>query len=108
MTTIEPFNPTALLWIALLNPAVPLVGLLMGRAADQWQKLVVVAFVAALAGSLLLWVAAWVRIVPARGLGGEAGLFMLHFALGLAWGAAGYGLLRPGSDRGPPGPGGRG
>ena len=42
---------------ALLNPAVILVAFWMGRSADQWQKLPVAAFAAALAGSILLYVA---------------------------------------------------
>ncbi len=40
MTGLQPFAPAAVALIALLNSAVPVVGLLMGRAADQWQKIV--------------------------------------------------------------------
>ena len=90
MEGLQPFHPEALLWIAALNPAVMLVGFLMGRRADQWQKLIVVAFVAAIAGAIAVWIGAWFRIIPARGLGGEAGLFVLHMMFGLIWGAIGY------------------
>ncbi|TMJ67693.1 MAG: hypothetical protein E6G91_18180 [Alphaproteobacteria bacterium] len=59
---------------ALLNPAVILVAFWMGRSADQWQKLPVAAFAAALAGSILLYVAIRLRdlhrAIPVRpGLG---------------------------------------
>ncbi len=94
MTGLKPFDPTALLMLAVLNPVVPVVGLLMGRAADQWQKLIVAAFAAAIAGAIAIWIGAFLKIVPARGLGGEAGLFVLHYFLGLGWSALGYGLLR--------------
>jgi hypothetical protein len=91
---LRPFDPGSLLLIAALNPAVVLVGVLMGRAADQWQKLIVAAFVAALAGAALIWMAALLKILPARGLGGEAGLFVLQFLLGLVWAAIGYASTR--------------
>ena len=82
--------------VAALNPAVTIVGILMGRAADQPQKLVVAGFVAALAGAALVWLAAYFRLLPARGIGGEAGLFVLQFVIGMAWAALGYWLRRAG------------
>lgn len=94
MTGIQPFDPGALLLIALLNPAVWLTAFLMGRAADQWQKIVVAAFAAALAGAALVWVAAFLKVLPARGIGGEAGLFVMQMAFGLVWATIGY-RLRP-------------
>jgi len=87
---MQPFDPVALLLIALLNPAVALVGFLMGRAADQPQKLVIAAFAAALAGAALVWLGAWLRVLPARGVGGEAGLFVLQMVFGLGWAVLGY------------------
>lgn len=94
MAGLQPFDPWSLLMIAALNPAVIATGVLMGRAADQWQKLVVAGFVAALAGAALVWLGAFFRILPARGLGGEAGLFVLQYALGLVWSAVGYWTAR--------------
>lgn len=91
---LQPFDPVALLLIAAINPAVIIVGFLMGWHADQWQKLIVAAFAAALAGSALVWLAAWTRLLPARGLGGEAGLFVLQIGFGFIWAAIGYGLKR--------------
>ena len=90
MEGLQPFHPEALVLIAALNPAVILVGVMMGQRADQWQKLIVAAFVAALAGAGLVWLGAWLRILPARGLGGEAGLFVLQMVFGLVWATLGY------------------
>lgn len=90
MSGLEPFHPTALVIFAAINPAVIIVGFLMGRACDQWQKLVVAAFVAAIAGAALIWLLAFFALLPVRGLGGEAGLFILNLMFGLAWAAIGY------------------
>lgn len=87
---MKPFDPMTLVLIALLNPATIVVGFLMGRAADQWQKIIVAAFAAALAGFALLYVATFLRIVPAKGIGGEAGVMALQFVFGLGWAALGY------------------
>ena len=43
-----------ILLLALLNPAVVAVGFLMGRRADQVQKLVIAGFLAAIAGTLFV------------------------------------------------------
>jgi hypothetical protein len=88
------FDPLQMVKLAALNPAVPIVGLIMGRAADQWQKLVVAAFAAAFAGSVLLWIASYVRLVPVHGLGTEAGAFIVHYLLGLLWAGLGYAILK--------------
>ena len=79
---------------ALLNPAVALVGLWMGRQANQPQKLIVAGFAAAIAGVVLVWLAARLRVLPVRGSGGEAGLFVLQFVVGTAWAAIGYYFAR--------------
>ena len=90
MTGLQPFDPAALVVIALLNPAVAIIGFLMGRAADQPQKIVVAAFLAALAGAVLIWIGAYFKIVPVRGSGTEAGLLVMHMIVGLAWATLGY------------------
>lgn len=95
MTGIQPFDPGSLLLIAVLNPAVVIVAFLMGRAADQPQKIVVAAFAAALAGAILIWVATYLRIIPVRGSGAEAGLLLLDMVFGLIWASIGY-YFRPG------------
>jgi hypothetical protein len=96
---LQPFDPIAILTIGLLNPLVPLIAVLMGRAADQWQKVIVAAFAAAFAGAIVIWIVTYFRLLPAKGIGGEAGLFLVHFAIGLVWAALGYVLLRPGARR---------
>ncbi len=90
MEGLQPFHPGALVMIAALNPAVIITGFMMGRRADQWQKLIVAAFAAAIVGAALIWIGAWLRILPARGIGGEAGLFVLQMLFGLVWATVGY------------------
>lgn len=94
MTGLQPFDPVALLVVALLNPAVVVVGFMMGRAADQAQKILIAGFIAALAGSAAVWLGAFLKVLPARGVGGEAGLFVMQFVIGMAWAALGYWLQK--------------
>lgn len=91
---INPFDPVTLLVIALLNPAVIAVALLLGQRADQPQKLIVAAFAASLAGFALYWLVAAVGLLPIHALGGEAGLILMQFILGLVWAALGYWFFR--------------
>lgn len=91
---INAFDPGTLLKIALLNPAVILVALLMGRRADQWQKIIVAAFAASCAGYLLYWLVAAVGLMPVHALGGEAALVLMQFLFGLVWATIGYWLPR--------------
>ncbi len=90
MTGLEPFHPLTVLLIAALNPVVIAVAFLMGRAADQAQKIVVAAFAAALAGSLALWIATFAGLVSAKGIGGEGGVFVLQCLFGLVWSGIGF------------------
>jgi hypothetical protein len=87
---INPFDPITLLWIALLNPVVIVVAFLMGRRADQWQKIIVAAFAASLCGFALYWLVAEVGLLPIHALGGEVGIVLLRFLFGLVWASAGY------------------
>jgi len=90
MVEINPFDPTTLVLIALLNPVVIVVAFLMGRRADQWQKLIVAAFAASLCGFVLYWLVAAVGLMPIHALGGEAGIVLMQFLFGLGWAALGY------------------
>jgi hypothetical protein len=90
MPALEPFDLQGLLLIAGLNPAVIAVALLMGRKADQWQKIIVAAFAASLAGFVLVWVAIRVSILPVHGIGAEAGLIAVQFLFGLVWASLSY------------------
>jgi hypothetical protein len=87
---INPFDPLTLLLIALLNPVVIVVAFLMGRRADQWQKLIVAAFAASLSGFILYWLAGAVGLVSVHALGGEVGIVLLQFLFGLVWASLGY------------------
>ena len=89
---IVSFDPATLVKIALLNPVVIAVAFLMGRRADQWQKLIVAAFAASLCGFVVYWLAAAVGMLPVHALGGEAAILLMQFLIGLAWAALGYWL----------------
>ena len=89
---IVSFDPVTLILISLFNPVVIAVAFLMGRRADQWQKLIVAAFAASLAGYVLYWVVAAVGLMPVHALGGEAAILIMQFLLGLVWAALGYRL----------------
>ena len=91
---LKPFDPLSLVLFAALNPAAIVVAVLMGRAADQWQKLIVAAFASACAGFVLLWLAAFVGLVQVNALGGEAGVFVMQLVLGLVWAGIGYWTAR--------------
>jgi cation transporter-like permease len=90
MIAINAFDPMTLVLLAALNPAVIAVAFLMGRKADQWQKLPVAAFAAALAGFILYWVGGQIGLFAIHAIGGEAFLFMAGFAFGLVWAVLGY------------------
>lgn len=90
MIELSPFNPLALVLIGLLSPVVIAVGFWMGRRADQWQKLIVAGFAAALANAVLIWFAVRFELIQATGIGGEAGVFALSLVFGAMWAAIGY------------------
>lgn len=88
---VEPVHLASVLLIAALNPATIIVALLMGRAADQPQKIPIAALVGAIAGSAAVWLAAetgWPYMANAGRAAG--GIFAMQFVLGLGWAALGY------------------
>lgn len=85
MVSITPFDPTTLMLVALLNPAVIIVAVLMGRRATEWQKLPVAAFAASLAGMALFWLGGELGFFAIHALGGEAAILMIQSLLGLIW-----------------------
>jgi hypothetical protein len=94
---MTPVDLKAVLLTALLNPVVIGIAFWMGRNADQWQKLPVAGFAAALAGSVLVYVAARFGIFGIDGVGAAgAGIFTAQFLFGLAWAYAGHRLGRRG------------
>lgn len=90
MLEISSFDPMTLVLIAALNPAAIAVAFLMGRAADQWQKVLLAAFASAAAGFALYWLAGMVGLMKVHAIGGEAAIFGLTFVLGLVWASLGY------------------
>jgi hypothetical protein len=92
MAEIQPFDPLTLVLIALFNPVVIAVAFVMGRKADQWQKIPIAAFAASFAGFILYWLVAAVGLLPIHALGGEAGVVVLQFVFGLVWASLGYRL----------------
>ena len=91
---INPFEPTKLVLISLLNPVVIAVAFFMGHRADQWQKILVAAFAASCAGYLLYWLVAAIGLMPVHALGGEAALVLMQFLFGLVWATIGFWLFR--------------
>ena len=80
---------------SLLNPGTIVAGLLIGRAADQVQKIVVGAFVASIAGLLVAWLAARLGIpVGMKQPRNVAGLFVLAWILGGFWSWVGFRFWR--------------
>ena len=99
---MTPVALKAVVLIALLNPAVIVVAFWMGRNADQWQKLPVAAFAAALAGSVLVYVAVQLGMAGVAGVGwAAAGIFTAQFLFGLVWACLGAYLGRRFGRRGP-------
>ncbi len=90
MIDINPFDPQTVVLLGVLNPATILVAFLLGRTADQWQKIPVAAFAGAFAGFLLYWLAATLGLFSIHALGGEAGMLLVGFAAGIIWALVGY------------------
>ena len=88
---VIPVDLMSVVLTALLNPAVIVVGLWLGRRADQWQKVPIAAFAAALAGAALLYIAVRLGIAGLPRVGrAAAGVFVAQFLFALAWAAAAY------------------
>ncbi len=94
MITLKAFDPAMLVLVAALNPAVIAVAFWMGLKADQWQKIIVAALAAALAGFLLYLAFVLLGIIRMEGIGGGAGIAALQAVFGLGWATAGYALAR--------------
>jgi len=88
---MTPVDLKSVVLAALLNPAVIAIAFWMGRNADQWQKLPVAAFAAALVGSAILYPATRLNMLGLGGLGrAAAGVFTTQFLVGLAWAYLGW------------------
>jgi hypothetical protein len=94
MTPPTPIDLTAVLLTALLNPVVVVVAFWMGRYADQRHKIPVAAFAAALAGSVVLYIAVRLGVTGVAQVGrAAAGVFIAQFVAGLAWAYLGFKLF---------------
>jgi hypothetical protein len=83
---MTPVDLKCVVLAGLLNPAVIAIAFWMGRNADQWQKLPVAAFAAALVGSAILYLATRFNMLGLGGLGrAAAGVFTTQFLVGLVW-----------------------
>jgi hypothetical protein len=81
------------LLFAALNPATIFVAWQMGRRCDQPAKLLIAGFAAALAGFMLLWIAAWLRIPGTANAGRAAsGIFAVGLIFGTLWAALAWRL----------------
>ena len=99
LLTVPPFEPGVMLTIALHNPAVIVVAAIMGRKADQWQKLLVAGFAAAMAGAVLVWLGSFAAVLPSRGMGSDAGIFIVSFLYGTLIATLAYLFWPSGSQR---------
>jgi hypothetical protein len=92
---LTPVDLATVLLSAVLNPAVVIVALWMGANADQWQKVPVAAFAAALVGSALIYLAVRLGVPGVSGVGrAAAGVFAAEFICGVVWATLGYCFLR--------------
>ena len=75
--------------VALLNPAAIATGFVIGRRADQWQKLVIGGFAAGFAGLAFVWLMdkLGLYVGDMRSVGG---VFALSFLVGVIWSLVGY------------------
>ncbi len=74
---------------AVMNPGTIIVGYLIGRHADQPQKIIVGAFAAGLAGVLFAWLVMWIGLSPNHPRL-FPGIFVLSFILGAGWAWLGW------------------
>ncbi len=74
---------------AIMNPVTLLVGYWLGRKADQTQKLVIAAFIAAIAGTIYAWLRMQFGFAEPRPRL-IAGILVASCLLGFAWSWLGY------------------
>ena len=90
MIAINSVDPVTLVVLAAAQTAAIAGALVISRAANQWQKLLVAAFAASVAGFLLYWIGGQIGLFAIHAVGGEAAIFLLQLAFGLAWAGLGY------------------
>ena len=76
-------------------PGTTWVAFAMGRKVDEPAKLIIAAFVGAVAGFVLLYIAAWIGVLDApRVARAAAGVFVLSLLTGLAYAWIGFRMVR--------------
>ncbi|MFM9942732.1 MAG: hypothetical protein ACKVP7_24920 [Hyphomicrobiaceae bacterium] len=78
-----------ILLLAVMNPATLMAGYWLGRRADQVQKLVIAAFIAAIVGTIYVWLLmrfGFFKSQPRL----VAGVFIASALLGGGWSWLGY------------------
>ena len=87
-----------ILLLAIMNPATLAAGFLVGRSADQVQKVIVAAFVGGIAGVLFAGLLMAVGLYPPK-VRLLSGVFVAAAIAGMIWAWIGF-VTRPrGSDR---------
>jgi hypothetical protein len=86
------------LLLAVMNPACVAAGFMLGRRADQPQKIVIAGLIAGIAGALFAWALMLTGLYPpkVRLLGG---VFVTSALAGMIWAWLGYSTRRsPGAE----------
>jgi|GEM_PF-4090156 len=78
-----------MLFVALMNPAVIVTGFLIGRRADQSQKIIVGGFAAGIAGLAFVWLIDKFGVYVGN-MNSVGGIFVLSFLVGVVWCFIGY------------------
>lgn len=78
-----------ILLLAIMNPVTLLAGYWLGRKADQAQKVVIAAFIAAMAGTVYVWLLMKLGFAENRPRL-IAGVLVASGIIGLAWSGLGY------------------
>ena len=87
------------LLLAVVNPAMIAAGFLMGRRADQVQKIVVAGFAAGIAGVLFAGLLMLTGFYPPK-VRALSGVFVASFVAGMMVGWIGFMTRRKGPDAG--------
>ncbi len=88
-----------ILLLAIVNPATLAAGFLIGRRADQAQKIIVAGFAAGIAGVLFSGLLMLTGFFPPK-VRLLTGVFVASFLAGLVWGWIGFATRREDSDAG--------
>ncbi|MGD9802856.1 MAG: hypothetical protein AB7O71_09355 [Hyphomicrobiaceae bacterium] len=86
-----------MLLLAIMNPAAIIAGFLVGRRADQVQKIVVAGFVAGIAGVMFAGLLMLTGLFPPK-VRSLSGVFVAAMVVGIVFGWIGFATRRKGPD----------